>query len=936
MFKGELGFELVKTFQSDPSLGPLRFNSQFAEEAFTVYDHPKVFVFRKTDEYDPERTRQLLSSVDFNSIIRKPPLRYESYPADLLLPVNRLKEQREGGTWSEIFDSWLNRSQVLTVITWYLCLFVIGLFVYPILRLAFPGLQDKGYPLARIAGLLLLSYLVWLAGSFEIPFTRSTITLVLVFLVIVGSLLAFIQRDKLGAELKANWRYFLSVEGIFLAFFVLDLLIRLGNPDLWHPYKGGEKPMDFAYFNAILKSTTFPPYDPWYADGYLNYYYYGFVLVGVLVKWLGIVPAVAYNLILPTLFGLIGIGAFSLAWNIFGAAKNPDAVITQQRRDLQYLTGIAGAFGMALLGNLGTVRMIWHGYQRLGSPAGIIEEGASILDQIRWGASGFVQALTGQPLPYSLGDWYWIPSRAIPPLGDVEPITEFPFFTVLYADLHAHLFALPLTLLALSFAISIVLSRCRWQSFIAGCIGFFIGALAVGALRLTNTWDFPTYLALSLAAIGYSLGTSYQPSERLLEQIPAMRWLPLPYQRALTVLGAMVLLISLSIVLFQPFSQWYALGYTQVRQWWGPRTPLTSYLIHWGVFLFTIVSWMFWQTRDWLEKTPASVLRKIQPFAGFIATLTALVLILITFLAVKLPGLENLPFGKGIQITWLAIPLAILAAILLLRPHQPDPYRIILFLVGTGLFLTLVVEIVVLAGDIGRMNTVFKFYLQVWTLFSISSAVALGWVLESLPSWAPQWRRVWQGAVVTLVIGAALFPLTAATAKIKDRMAANAPLTLDGMKYMEYAFYDWKGPMDLSEDYRAIRWMQENIQGSPVIVEANLRDLYRWGSRFSTYTGLPSVVGWEWHQQQQRVINPPAWVSSRINEVDEFYNTIRLDSAKKFLDKYDVQYFVVGPLERNLFPEMSLAKFAQANGVLWNEVYRDGETVIYEVIREGT
>jgi uncharacterized membrane protein len=69
---------------------------------------------------------------------------------------------------------------------------------------------------------------------------------------------------------------------------------------------GGEKPMNL-YFNAILRSTSFPPYDPWYAGGYINYYYFGFVLVGVPVRLLGLDPAVAYNLILTTMFSLLGV-----------------------------------------------------------------------------------------------------------------------------------------------------------------------------------------------------------------------------------------------------------------------------------------------------------------------------------------------------------------------------------------------------------------------------------------------------------------------------------------------------------------------------------------------------------------------------------------------------------------------------------------------------
>jgi uncharacterized membrane protein len=156
---------------------------------------------------------------------------------------------------------------------------------------------------------------------------------------------------------------------------------------------------------------------------------------------------------------------------------------------------------------------------------------------------------------------------------------------------------------------------------------------------------------------------------------------------------------------------------------------------------------------------------------------------------------------------------------------------------------------------------------------------------------------------------------------------------LDGLAFMEYAEYsDTWGTMDLGQDYRAIRWMQENIPASPVIVEANLRNLYRWGSRISNYTGLPGVVGWEWHQQQQRALLPGFWVSDRIAEIDNFYQTTDMAIARDFLKKYDVSYFIVGQQERGLYPGEGLEKFPAAEGVLWSKIYEDGETVIYEVL----
>jgi hypothetical protein len=90
------------------------------------------------------------------------------------------------------------------------------------------------------------------------------------------------------------------------------------------------------------------------------------------------------------------------------------------------------------------------------------------------------------------------------------------------------------------------------------------------------------------------------------------------------------------------------------------------------------------------------------------------------------------PLGKvyvkwmHVSIAWLVVPLAAWAGVLLLRPRQPEARRAVLFLIGTGLAITLVVDTVVVVGDIGRMNTVFKFYLQVWALFAVCAAVVLG------------------------------------------------------------------------------------------------------------------------------------------------------------------------------------------------------------------
>jgi uncharacterized membrane protein len=138
--------------------------------------------------------------------------------------------------------------------------------------------------------------------------------------------------------------------------------------------------------------------------------------------------------------------------------------------------------------------------------------------------------------------------------------------------------------------------------------------------------------------------------------------------------------------------------------------------------------------------------------------------------------------------------------------------------------------------------------------------------------------------------------------------------------------------MDLRQDYRAIRWLQENVQGSPVIVEAAPSGVqYSWLSRYSIYTGLPVVVGWEWHEEQQRVLFQIDVQNRGRVEVDGFYTTTDAQAALDFLHKYNVRYIIVGQLERAKYSPDGMVKFEAYNGIFWNEVYRDGQTVIYEV-----
>ncbi|MEA4810951.1 MAG: DUF2298 domain-containing protein [Anaerolineaceae bacterium] len=925
-YKGRLGFDLVDVGTSYPTLGNVHLNDQYAEEAFSVYDHPKTLIFRKNAQFNLDEVKALFAEVDLSKVVNITAKQADTYKANdtlqsqLQLTPAQIKTQTEGGTWSELFDrqSPLNQSPFLGAAALYAFITLFGWMVFPFVRLALGGLKDKGFAFTKISGLLMLAYIVFIGGNYGIQSTRATILAVFLLIVLLNLIIAFLTRKGLADDLKTLWKQFLVMEIVALLAFAFFLWVRYQNPDLWHPWKGGEKPMDFSFWNAVIKSSIFPAYNPWFAGDFINYYYYGFVILAMPVKLLGVIPAIAYNIILPIWYSLVFMGAFSLGWNLLKAVLKQN--VSGRVFGQPFFAGLWSALLLAFLGNLGAVRLFKETLEKMGSGGADVNMAAGF-QKLAYFFAGLFKYFQKVPMPLYPGDWYWIPSRMIPG----EPITEFPMFTFLYADLHAHLMVMPVAILAVAWVLSYLGYRMKFGTYLKSKLGhlaavFALGGLALGSLKPTNTWDFYTYPLLALCVVLYT-GLKYAPqAETWRAKLKA--WWP--------AFASAAGLFALSVLMYKPFNTLFHPGYNKIALWEGARTPLRSYTGHWGVFLFIIAAYLLWELYRWLRSTRISALERFRPYVNTLAVLAS-------FLFFALIGLLLLK----VEIALLALPLCALALFLLIAEPHSDAKRLTYFIIGTAFLLTIMVELIWPEGDNGRQNSVFKLYLQAWMLLSLVAGPAIMLAWKAHKDWKLPYQLLYEVPLILLLAGAAFFPLMATMDKTTDRMDRNAPHTLDGMNFMQTSTYMENGvldpkrqqqmqPMRLDEDYLAIQWMQDHVSGSPVIVEGQAYE-YRWGNRYTIYTGLPGVVGWNYHQRQQHAILADNRVQYRVDRVNEFYNTQDMGFVKDFLAKYRVAFIVVGQLEARFYPDGGLDKFPVNEGILWDKVFSTGQTTVYQV-----
>ena len=463
LFNGKLGFERVKEFTSYPSLLGIQVPDQSAEELFSVYDHPRVQIFKKTAAFNPEEARKLLGDgIIWDSVLHLTPLQASAAPSGLMLTYEeeaRYQKAAETSSAEVNENSWGSRNPILA---WFLILQLIALLALPLTLRTFQRLADRGYIFSKGLGLLIVAWGSWMIASLRIaPFTWWMIALIMLTFAVASYFITRSHKDELLTFLKTNWRLIVLEEILFWLFFSLLLYIRYHNPDLWHPGLGGEKPMDMAYLTAITRTPFFPSYDPWFTGGYINYYYFGFVLIATLIHLTGIVPYIAYNLAVPTLFAMTAMGGFSVASNF--AASRPTG---EPQADNGWLTikrsilvaGIGGALFVAVIGNLGQVQLIVKGLRDMSTFQ--VEEGAPAIVKFTQFTDGLSQWMKERKFTSIRTEWwYWNSTRVIPPgEGEAGPINELPFFTFLFGDLHAHMMVLPYTLLVLALALNTIRS----------------------------------------------------------------------------------------------------------------------------------------------------------------------------------------------------------------------------------------------------------------------------------------------------------------------------------------------------------------------------------------------------------------------------------------------------------------------------------------------
>jgi YYY domain-containing protein len=712
-------------------------------------------------------------------------------------------------------------------------------------------------------------YPAWLLASVgSVPFSGNLITLTVIVAAVLAWSLAIRRR-------QADWpwlRSLILVEVTSLLLFTAYLWLRGFTPQIL----GTEKPMDVAFLASSTIASTIPPPDPWFAGEPLNYYYLGYLLHGSVGRLAGVAPEIGFNLALATVFSTTAVAAFGVVWNV---------VRPWAGSRLAAAGGLFAVFAVAISGNL------YAPWRLLQDPRGTVTAWWwDSVGGIGWRSSRIVC------------DGARVDNQC--PFPATETINEFPFFSLLLGDLHPHLMALPFTIVAIGLAWNLA-QRGRfpdradepdWLARVA------ISGALVGSLYAINAWDLPVFgLLLAVGAwmgAGATISRAWKPVI-LLAVAAVVAWLPF-----LTTYVAPTTSTALPTVIARLPVVSSLIGAVGLHD--GERTSPIEYLTIFGVpYVFGVALVATWATANWnSSRRPTSLT------------------LLTVFTATIVPGvLLSAPV-----IPLCGIPLAL--AVSQLRASSEISSRwLALLLFGFGWALSIGVELVYVRDVFDdRMNTLFKFYYQTWTLFGLATAVTVAvlWKAASGLVWV---RAVLSAATLAVLVAGAAYP-SLASYQWTDRFAGWRGL--DGLAFGEETDPD---------DTAAIRWLGQHAVPGDFVLEAAGCSYFPFDrlpfNRVAAFTGIPTVIGWgNNHQRQWRAGQPELLAQIDRREAD--VAAMFADPESPLFDTYGVTWLFVGQYETGdwkseceVAGSYNIPPLLEESGSSWEEEFRSGDTRVY-------
>jgi YYY domain-containing protein len=689
------GYKKVFDKVNYPSLFGIDIKDDKADESFQLYDHPRVYIFKNSGYFKKEQIKDMLINGERTVQSANSPFaaRQNGNMANAAVKRKDLNNPNIG----LVKDRPIAVIPQLSIFFWYALIQLLAFMALPLCFKVFKNLKDKGYGFSKVAGLFLFAWINWIFVSMNVwKFYQVNLWLLIAALFAAAYYFTMQNKKEIAGFAAQNKKYVIVTESIFLGAYLLFVVIKLFCPDIHNVmgqgYNGGGEPMGMAYLSAIYNDVKFPPHDPWMSGFTLNYYYWGQLMLATVSKVLGYAPKLTYDLSLSILFALSFVAAFSLSYNMTG----------------KYKYGVIGGFLLACAGNFHTLYFIFDK----------IVNARTIQNMIQ-GVMSF--------------QFIWDPTRIYPS----PVITEMPFFSYLYGDLHAHNIVIPVTVVAIGLLYNLMKTQNRTLSFINNFgetkteIALNAGMISVvlGSMLAINTWNFPPMLILLMLVLFMLALMLYKGNLKAISKLkPEFKAKAIGTFAAEFALSAVVILAA-AYAAFMPFHLYFqtpfkaAVGVVS-RQEQASLFMMFEYFALFFTVAFAFV-FLFWM--GGFEKIAAKTgLLKFKMKKFNITKLTAHIekvfdkiisdRSLTAKTSVFVAGLLIFAVLLLIQPTFafIFVMMATAAWMLIFSSDRDEVFALLLLFTALGIILGS--EIFYIAD--GRMNTVFKFYMVAWTLLA--------------------------------------------------------------------------------------------------------------------------------------------------------------------------------------------------------------------------